>query len=276
VTHCLLLETSAGLVLVDSGYSLQDYTHPSRRVRWFMRLNGTRIQPELAASQQLARLGCQPSDVRHILLTHLHLDHACGIRDFPVAQVHVWEVEYAAAQRPRRFNPIDMIGYIPEVRQLLGRMNLPLTLQSRPPSSNGTGAGRFRQRRSFPPARADFNRHWCLHHLTGETWFGLPAMPVLATADCELLLVPLAGHSPGHCGVAVGAGGRWLLHCGDAFMRTVQIDPLQPARPVVAWLWPFVRPLFPPAAIQKLIALRQAHGEIEMFCAHDPGAMTIE
>ena len=235
VTHCLLLETSSGLVLVDSGYSLQDYTHPSARIRWFMRLNGTRRQPGRAASQQILRLGRQPSEVRHILLTHLHLDHACGVRDFPAAEVHVFDIEYSAARRPRPANLIERFGYVPEVQH----------------------------------AQAN----WHLHSLAGDTWFGLPAIPVLAQADCELLLVPLAGHSAGHCGVAVRNGARWLLHCGDAYMRQVQVDPLRPRSPLPAWLRPFLRPMFPEAAIRRLIALRQAHGsQIEMFCSHDPGA----
>jgi glyoxylase-like metal-dependent hydrolase (beta-lactamase superfamily II) len=33
----------------------------------------------------------------------------------------------------------------------------------------------------------------------------------------EILLVPLAGHTWGHAGVAVDTGNGWLLHAGDAY-----------------------------------------------------------
>ena len=39
--------------------------------------------------------------MRHIVLTHLDIDHAGGLSDFPTAQVHVLDVEHAAAMQPR-------------------------------------------------------------------------------------------------------------------------------------------------------------------------------
>jgi hypothetical protein len=37
VAHCLLIETSAGLVLVDTGFGTQDVAHPERRLAGFCR-----------------------------------------------------------------------------------------------------------------------------------------------------------------------------------------------------------------------------------------------
>ncbi len=37
----------------------------------------------------MKRLGYSINDVRHIILTHLDLDHAGGLHDFPNAAVHV-------------------------------------------------------------------------------------------------------------------------------------------------------------------------------------------
>jgi glyoxylase-like metal-dependent hydrolase (beta-lactamase superfamily II) len=33
----------------------------------------------------------------------------------------------------------------------------------------------------------------------------------------EVLLIPLTGHTLGHCGVAIQQGGKSLLHVGDAY-----------------------------------------------------------
>jgi glyoxylase-like metal-dependent hydrolase (beta-lactamase superfamily II) len=42
---------------------------------------------------------------------------------------------------------------------------------------------------------------------------------VLPDSQTEILLVPLAGHTHGHAGVAVPDGTGWLLHCGDAYFH---------------------------------------------------------
>ena len=46
-------------------------------------------------------LGFDPADVRRIAVTHLDLDHAGGLPDFPAAGVHVFAPERAAAVRPK-------------------------------------------------------------------------------------------------------------------------------------------------------------------------------
>lgn len=57
----------------------------------------------------------------------------------------------------------------------------------------------------------------------GERWFGLEARRVPLPAG-EVLLVPLFGHTLGHCGVAVRQGDRWLLHVGDAYYLRVELS----------------------------------------------------
>lgn len=100
VCHCLLIETSAGLVLVDTGFGTQDIAHPTHLGTAFRLLLRPQLSPESTALAQIKNLGFEPSDVRHIIMTHLDLDHAGGIPDFPNAQVHVYAPEYEAATRP--------------------------------------------------------------------------------------------------------------------------------------------------------------------------------
>ncbi len=99
VCHVLLLETDAGLVLIDSGYGTGDIAHPKRigPVRRFLRPTFDPIETAIA---QLRKLGHDPADVRHIVLTHLDIDHCGALGDFPDAQVHVLADEYAAATKP--------------------------------------------------------------------------------------------------------------------------------------------------------------------------------
>lgn len=67
------------------------------------------------------------------------------------------------------------------------------------------------------------------------SWFGLPARKVDAAIDAEVLLVPLAGHTRGHCGVAIGradAGAvRWVLHVGDAYYLRAELAELKAGEP---------------------------------------------
>lgn len=98
VCHCLLVETENGLVLVDSGFGSDD-SDPARTSlpAAFRVLMNPLLDPATTALAQVRGLGFDPSDVRHIVLTHLDLDHAGGLRDFPQAKVHVHGPELRAA-----------------------------------------------------------------------------------------------------------------------------------------------------------------------------------
>ena len=88
--HCLLVETSRELVLVDTGFGLRDIADPrSRLSKFFLFLLRPEFREEYAAVRQIASRGYDPRDVRHIVLTHLDFDHAGGLDDFPQATVHM-------------------------------------------------------------------------------------------------------------------------------------------------------------------------------------------
>ncbi|MBI2605507.1 MAG: MBL fold metallo-hydrolase [Deltaproteobacteria bacterium] len=97
VCHCLLLETNAGLVLVDTGLGARDIEDATRLPAAFRKLTRPVLDPAETALAQVNRLGFNPADVRHIALTHLDVDHAGGIADFPRAAVHVFADEHRAA-----------------------------------------------------------------------------------------------------------------------------------------------------------------------------------
>ncbi len=167
VTHCLLLEAADGLVLVDTGLGLGDYAHPTPLVRAFTTAIRVPCDPEETAIRQIERLGLVPEDVRDIVLTHLHIDHAGGLPDFPWARVHVYAAEHEAATHPRRSS--------------------------------------FKER-FYVTAHWTHGPQWVLHSCAGERWFGCDCVRLIEK-PVEVLLVPLLGHSRGHCGVAVGQGG---------------------------------------------------------------------
>lgn len=180
VCHCLVIETNAGLVLIDTGYGMNDVRRPQGRItKPMMAMLNIHLREQDTAVRQLEAMGHKAADVRHIVLTHLDFDHAGGLDDFPKAAIHVMDAEYVAATGPRT-------GFVPRNRY-------------RPMQFDGV-----RDWRRYKPGR-------------GEPWFGFDAVRQLEGLPPEILLIPLPGHTWGHAGVAVDTHDGWLLHAGDAY-----------------------------------------------------------
>jgi glyoxylase-like metal-dependent hydrolase (beta-lactamase superfamily II) len=72
--NCLLVKAGTSLLLIDSGYGSK--VAPRQREHCDM-------QDGSPLTDNLARVGIRPDDLTHVVLTHLHFDHAggCTIRD---------------------------------------------------------------------------------------------------------------------------------------------------------------------------------------------------
>jgi len=238
VCHCLLIESDAGLVLVDTGFGTRDIAHPHRRLsEFFLKLNNIRLRPEETAVAQVRALGFDPADVRHIVITHLDFDHAGGIEDFPNAAIHVTSREKDVA--------------------LAGR------------------GGAFVGRKRYRPQQWDEVLDWRLYAMgQGERWFGFDAVRDLDGLPPEILLVPLVGHTWGHCGVAVQSDDGWLLHAADAYFYRGEIGAEQPTCPPGLAGYQRLMEVDRHARLTNQARLRKLSlehgGEVRIFCAHDP------
>jgi glyoxylase-like metal-dependent hydrolase (beta-lactamase superfamily II) len=96
----LAIESSDGIVLVDTGLGTADCANPNRTGVVFKQVVRPIYDVQETALERLKALGFSPSDVRHVLVTHLDVDHAGGLGDFPGAQVHVFKTELEAALKP--------------------------------------------------------------------------------------------------------------------------------------------------------------------------------
>src|SRR5688500_1697161 len=101
VCHCLLIEAGNELVLIDTGFGADDAAHPYRRLGVpFTAAFRPQPDPTSTAVQRIRGLGLDPADVRHIVCTHLDLDHAGGQQNVPSAEVHVFGPEKEVAVEP--------------------------------------------------------------------------------------------------------------------------------------------------------------------------------
>ena len=101
VCLCLLVETADALVLIDTGMGIGDLRNPYRSLGVpFTAAFRPAKDTSNTAFENVRRLGFAPGDVRHIACTHLDLDHAGGLPDFPQAEVHTFKPEYEAAVHP--------------------------------------------------------------------------------------------------------------------------------------------------------------------------------
>ena len=110
VNHCLLVETDAdGLVLVETGLGLGDIAQPGDTLgaEWVAMAEPALVEQETAV-RQVSALGYASAEVRHVIVTHLDVDHCGGLPDFPDAEVHVLapELDAAMAEAPSfRYRP---------------------------------------------------------------------------------------------------------------------------------------------------------------------------
>ncbi|MGJ3521845.1 MBL fold metallo-hydrolase [Nitratidesulfovibrio sp. D1] len=176
--NCFLLDAGTRRVLMDTGAGS------------FFGARGGYLPGNLRAA------GYAPGGIDHVLLSHLHPDHALGLVDaagarvFPNASVHVSapELDYWTSDA---------------------------TLAAAP---EGRKAGLLALRKALAPYR-DAGRL----HTFAPGAAPLPDLPLVTSVD-------LPGHTPGHCGFRVTSGGTVLLFWADIIHST----PVQFARPEVS------------------------------------------
>jgi glyoxylase-like metal-dependent hydrolase (beta-lactamase superfamily II) len=234
VCHVLLIETADGLVLVDTGFGTDDVHNPRQLSRPFTAAMRPQLQDSDTALSQVRALGFDPADVRHIVLTHVDVDHAGGLPDFPQAEIHIF-----AREREVMLDP-------------------PL---------------RERVRYRVGASHWAHGPRWVTHELAGDEWLGFESVRVLPGSDAEILLIPLPGHTLGHTGIALRRPDGWLLHCGDAYFYRGEMATPAHCPPALRAFQNLMQ-ADGKLRHQNQERLRElAHrksGEVKLICSHDP------
>ncbi len=232
---CILVEKADSFLLIDTGYGTLDMADTSRLGPANKVINA-RPNMEETAIYQLKKMGIDPERVENIICTHLDADHAGGLSDFPWANVHVMRKEYLAVVEPK--NPAE--------------------------------------KRRYRRCQMEHGPRWVLHEeseISEQKWFGLECIRNIDGLPPEIVLIPLYGHTRGHCAVAIDTGEGWVLYCGDTYYVSHELSG---RAPIGVTLFEMAAHTYYPmakASLKKLkTALAVAKQQVTPVAPHDPAA----
>lgn len=233
VCHCLLIETNQGLVLIDTGFGLRDVEAPYSRLSPFF-INFNNIQFERKYTA-LAQIEQLGFSARDV--RHIVLTHL-------------------------DFDHAGGLEDFPEATVHIMQTEIEAAQERR----GFIGSQRYR------PGQWDEVKRW-KYYASGGAWFGFEAVRDLDGLPPEILLIPLAGHTRGHAGVAIETPEGWLLHAGDAyFYRQEMNSPKRyctPGMRAYQWMMEVDRQarLHNQERLHALSLDRSK--DVRMFCSHD-------
>ena len=263
MVHCLLIELPAQvgeacgkLALVDTGLGALDMRWPLKRLGWGMALFGG-ASTGTTALEHVKRIGAamtparSATDVAHIIMTHLDKDHTGGLADFPQATVHVHSAALAALQRV-------LSGRAPYVeRERICPAHFAHGPQWQVFEATSPAAGTARN-------AADDGA------LSFEGWLRGHGAVTLQGLPEEIFAVPLPGHAPGHCGVAIRTASGWLLHCADSVYHRAWLDSARPPLAIQAVESLLQHDARSRRATRSMLAQLARRADVTIVSSHDP------
>jgi len=178
-----VIEYNGDLILLDTGIGTrmdQEFKNPKYKANaWFHKsvMKAVCDPGRDPLIHQMQAIGLDPAAVKYGILSHLHYDHAGGMRDFPNAKYFINKKEWEAATSADSHKH----SYIREQYEVKPKLNIEL-----------------------------------ISTVPGKSYLGFPASLDLF-GDGRFILVDLPGHSDGLTGVFVNLpSGRRFLFPGDS------------------------------------------------------------
>jgi N-acyl homoserine lactone hydrolase len=101
----LVEHPGAGAILIDTGLHPSCAVDPKQNLGRVgsLAFPGLQMDPKQAVTEQLRVRGIQPADVKLVVMTHLHIDHASAMSEFPKATFVFSKREWEAATEARNW-----------------------------------------------------------------------------------------------------------------------------------------------------------------------------
>jgi glyoxylase-like metal-dependent hydrolase (beta-lactamase superfamily II) len=233
VCHCWLLETEHdGLVLVDTGIGLDDCANVAGRLGGMFKAF---VRPKADAEE------CAARQIERLGYARKDVRH--------IVPTHL---------------DCDHAGGLPDFPEATVHV-------FRAERDAALARSTRRERERYRPVHFAHQPKWNALEVDGESWRGFDAVRTISK-EADLLLIPLEGHTRGHCGVAVRVGDGWLFHAGDAYFHEdeMRAEPSCPAglaffQRVIAMDDP--RRRANQARLRELVA---STSDVRVHCAHSP------
>jgi glyoxylase-like metal-dependent hydrolase (beta-lactamase superfamily II) len=114
-TAFLIHHPDQGLILVDTGYSKRFFrltaTGAGRIHRW---LTPVTLTEPAGIAGCLRKHGIEARDIRHLILTHFHVDHIGGLCDFPESRIYCSAAAWQGVKGLKGFKALRR-GFFPEL-----------------------------------------------------------------------------------------------------------------------------------------------------------------
>jgi glyoxylase-like metal-dependent hydrolase (beta-lactamase superfamily II) len=93
------IEHPEGVVVIDTGETAKT-AERGYFPRWhpYYRNVKTHVKPEQEIGPQLEKIGIKANEVRQVILTHMHTDHAGGLYHFPKSEIVIMKQAYDLAR----------------------------------------------------------------------------------------------------------------------------------------------------------------------------------
>jgi glyoxylase-like metal-dependent hydrolase (beta-lactamase superfamily II) len=235
-TFCVLAHPHRGVALFDTGYS-RHFLSETRRLPnlLYARVTPTIINEEDAAWRQLESSGIRPHDIRRIVVSHFHVDHIAGLRDFPKADVVCTRAAWHSVRHTRGLAALAR-GFVPGL--------LPMDVDHRVRFVDDLPLA------ALPPPLDRFG--------TARDLFG----------DGSALVVALPGHAVGQIGLFIphSTGARFLI--GDAAWSRKAIATGTPPPSLTTAILGETRAYR--ETLARLSALHRAWPDLDIVPSHDP------
>ncbi len=110
----------------------------------------------------------------------------------------------------------------------------------------------------FAYDRADFihEPQWVLYDRAQDKWFDFDAIPLPFTP--RMYLIPLFGHTTGHCGVVIETQAGWIFQAADSLPLSAEFD-ITPG---------WVNRMVLGNHVQRIKTFAAAHPEVRLFAGH--------